>query len=62
MKFTTPYEQYKEREGQECEIVREKDHATFDYEEVGAMYIIRFEDGEEIEAWPEELWPELITS
>jgi hypothetical protein len=54
--FTTPYEQHKEREGQKIEvlaIISESDK-THDVE-VLPMYKVRFSDGVEIEAWPEEL-------
>lgn len=53
--FTTPYEQYHERQGQSCEIVREVPHESFDYDECGPLYVVRFDDGIEIEAWPEEV-------
>ena len=58
--FHTPYDQYAEREGQECEILRELTDKECD-SEVGTMYRIRFlSDGAEIDAWPEELDPSLI--
>lgn len=55
-KFHTPYEQYADREGQEFELVRTitEPDATHDAE-VLPMYVIRFSDGVEIEAWPEEV-------
>ncbi len=54
--FTTLYEQHKGRIGQAFTIVRtitEPDE-THDAE-VLPMYVIRFSDGVEIEAWPEEV-------
>lgn len=55
-KFKSPYEQYANRVGQEFELVRTitEPDATHDAE-VLPMYVIRFADGEEIEAWPEEV-------
>lgn len=50
--FESPFEQYKHRIGQSAVVVEE----TFDHDdEVGPMYRIRFDDGEEIDAWPEEI-------
>lgn len=54
--FWTPYSQYEARAGQAFDVVRvitEAD-ATHD-DEVLPMYVIRFTDGTEIEAWPEEV-------
>ena len=54
--FTTPYEQYATREGHPFKvrgIVDEPDE-THDAE-VLPMYVIQFDDGECIEAWPEEV-------
>lgn len=56
--FTSPYEQYAERRGQKAVVIDEVNPYSFDYDEVGAMYTIRFEDGTEISAWPEEIPPE----
>src|SRR5664280_3906120 len=56
--FTTPFEQYADREGQEVTILHiftEPDE-TLD-EEVLPMVLVRFPDGFETEAWPEELEP-----
>ncbi len=55
--FKSPYDQYCGRNNEVCEVfrvIREQD-SEHDIEEVGTMYEIRFPDGEEIEAWPEEL-------
>ena len=55
--FRTPYEQYKEKDGFPFEIVKifDKDDNTHDISEVGIMYLVKFSNGEQIEAWPEEL-------
>lgn len=56
--FRPPYEQYAERNGQNCVVTQVFDHNddNHDISEVGVMYEIKFEsDGEIIEAWPEEL-------
>lgn len=54
--FASPYDQYRDRVGQAFTHVRTIDQpdATHD-EEVLPMHVIRFEDGTEIEAWPEEV-------
>jgi len=55
-KFTSPYEQYRERIGQNFTVlgvITEPD-TTHDVECL-PIYCIRFEDGTEIEAWPEEV-------
>lgn len=56
--FQGPYDQYAERKGQAFEILREINIADHDHDgEVLPMYVIRFTfDGEEIEAWPEEIF------
>jgi hypothetical protein len=55
--FRTPYDQYRERDGQEAVVVRHYTENDDDHDitEVGPMYLIRFTGGEEIEAWPEEV-------
>lgn len=55
-RFTTPYDQHKGRAGEPFMHVRtiDKPDATHDAE-VLPMHVIRFEDGVEIEAWPEEV-------
>ena len=59
--FVSPYEQYAERNGQAYKVIRifDKDDERHDISEVGVMYLIQFVDGEQIEAWPEELFPSL---
>jgi hypothetical protein len=60
--FRTPYDQHRDRDGQQATVVRHytEDDADHDITEVGPMYRIRFADGTEIEAWPEEVEPETI--
>jgi hypothetical protein len=54
--FESPYDQYETRNGQHFEIVREISEADELHDaEVLPMYVIRFDDGCEIEAWPEEI-------
>lgn len=54
--FASPYEQHRDRVGQRFSPVRVIDapDASHDSEAL-PMYVIRFEDGTEIEAWPEEV-------
>lgn len=54
--FTTPFSQYRDREGEPFEILDKimKADETHDAE-VLPMYRIRFSDGTEIDAWPEEV-------
>ena len=54
MKFKTAYDQYKNKDGQSCVILRELTNEERD-PEVGTMYRIRLEDGTEIDAWSDEL-------
>lgn len=58
-KFWTPYDQYRDRMGQRFTILRELTDQEKD-PEVGRMYKIRFADGTEIDAWPEELYHGVI--
>ena len=53
--FTAKYDQHAERNGQTFTVLGTVDPATYDAEECGTMYCIRFADGAEIEAWPEEV-------
>lgn len=54
--FQTPHEQHRDRNGQPFTLVRkiEEPDATHDAE-VLPMYVVRFDDGVEIEAWPDEV-------
>lgn len=54
--FQSPYDQYRERIGQPFTLIREITEPDAGHDaEVLPMYVIRFPDGEEIEAWPEEV-------
>ena len=54
--FDSPYEQYAERRGQEATVTEQIIEPNRDYDaEVLPMYRVRFADGTEIEAWPEEV-------
>lgn len=54
--FTTPFEQYADREGQPFEVLAKIETPDQDHdEEVLPMYQIRFPDGFETDAWPEEV-------
>jgi hypothetical protein len=56
--FRTPYDQYRERQGQPFTILRTIDTPDDQHdEEVLPMYEIQFtNDGAVIEAWPEEIF------
>jgi len=53
--FASKYDEHAERNGQTFTVLGTVDPATYDAEECGTMYCIRFADGAEIEAWPEEV-------
>ena len=54
--FQSPYGQYQDRNGQAFEIVRKISEEDGEHDaEVLPMFVIRFPDGIEIEAWPEEI-------
>jgi len=54
--FTSPFEQYADRVGQPFTVLRSLQDEGMDGDEwVEDMYTIRFEDGEEIEAWGHEV-------
>ena len=60
--FTTTFQQFAEREGQTFTVVSVISEPDENHdEEVLPMYRIRFADGEEIEAWPEEVLPPFAT-
>lgn len=69
--FTTPWtlgpegwtdEAFLARVGTEAELLGTVDPESYDSEEVGPMYLIRFTaDGVPMTAWPEEVDPSLIT-
>lgn len=56
--FQSPYDQYKEFNGKKCTILGAVDPKTYDFEECGELFRARMENGEEIEALPEELGDE----
>lgn len=54
--FQSPYDQYAERNGQPFEILYEiKGDPNIDPECL-PMYKIKFQDGTEMEVWPEEIF------
>lgn len=56
--FNTPFTDYQDRNGEDFEILRpctKEDNIDI---EVGVMYKIRFRDGVEIDAYPEEIFQE----
>lgn len=64
--FTSPYEYAGDIPtetliGRKAVVVRALDPETYDSDEVGDMYVIRFtDDGTEVEVWPEEINPSLM--
>ena len=53
--FSTPYDQFNHHEGKICSIVGKVETETYDGEDVGVLLLVKFDTGEEFEAWPEEL-------
>jgi hypothetical protein len=53
--FWTPYTDYKEKIGQTFEVVGQKPKDSYDHAEVGDMWMIKLEDGVQIDAFPEEI-------
>ena len=54
--FRTDFDQYRDRDGERFTFVRVVDTPDEHHDaEVLPMYVIRFDDGVEIEAWPEEV-------
>lgn len=53
--FAAKYDQHAERNGQTFTVLGAVDPKTYDADDCGPMYSIRFADGAEIEAWPEEV-------
>lgn len=54
--FRTPFEQHSAHDGQPCEVVRAITEPDDRHDsECLPMFVIRFDDGTEIEAWPEEI-------
>ena len=55
-KFHAVYDQHSNRDGEEFSLVKVIDTPDESHDaEVLPMYLIRFNDGQEIEAWPEEI-------
>lgn len=55
-KFRAVYDQHSNRDGEEFFLVKVIDTPDESHDaEVLPMYLIRFNDGQEIEAWPEEI-------
>jgi len=53
--FAAKYDQHAERNGQTFTVLGAVDPITYDTAECGEMFFIRFADGMQIEAWPEEV-------
>lgn len=54
--FSSPYEQHASRNGQRFKLLGPVNPDSYDAADVGPMYRIAFEDGTEIQAWPEEIY------
>lgn len=52
--FESPYTDYKKYNGQKFKVVCRMDDVFMDLESLPA-WLIKFEDGDEISAWPEEI-------
>lgn len=53
--FAAKYDQHAERNGQTFTVLGAVDPSTHDADECGEMFTIRFADGVQIDAWPEEV-------
>ena len=53
--FAAKYDQHAERNGQTFTVLGAVDPSTYDADECGEMFTIRFADGVQIDAWPEEV-------
>lgn len=60
--FAAKYDQHAERNGQTFTVLGAVDPSTYDTAECGEMFFIRFADGVQIEAWPEEVESAMIVS
>lgn len=54
-RFVSPWEQHADRVGQRFTVTGPAPEEDCDREDVGRMWSIRFDDGTEITAWPEEV-------
>ena len=54
--FNSEIDKYRHLDGMECSIIKDITHdGNRDYEETGTMYLIKFNNGQEVECYPEEL-------
>ena len=53
--FFSYFDKEKQYNGMSFEIIREMTEQEYDKEEVGNMYIVKLENGEEIQAYEEEI-------
>lgn len=53
--FTAKYDQHAHRDGQSFTVLGLIDPKSYDAQDCGEMFCILFADGEQIEAWPEEV-------
>lgn len=53
--FKTVDTEYRQYDGQTVNVIKEVDHDSFDYEEVGPMYEIQFSDNRVAHAFEDEL-------
>lgn len=53
--FESPYDQLREHNGKPYTLVGQLPFEDYDFDDCGPLFLIRFEDGTEVEAWPEEL-------
>lgn len=54
-KFWSPYEDFKKFNGMSFIVLKQINKNAYDYKEVGDMWLIRLENGQEIQALPEEI-------
>jgi len=55
VKFNSPFDQYKARNGESATILGKLPPEEYDFKEVGVIYTIKFKDETIIQAYPEEL-------
>jgi hypothetical protein len=53
--FSTVLDQHQHLSGREVEVIEPVNPATYDQYEVGTLWIVRFDDGTELQAWENEL-------
>ena len=59
--FNSKYQQHRQYNGQQCIVVGQVPADSYDAAECGPIYLVRFPDGQQIEAWPEEIKAEPFT-